>query len=34
MEQRNKRVTQEFLGRWNEAEREARRDRKKRTGTD
>ena len=34
MEQRNKQVTQEFLGRWNEAEREARQDRKKRTGTD
>jgi hypothetical protein len=34
MEQRNKQVTQEFLGRWNEAEREARRDRKKLTGTD
>jgi hypothetical protein len=34
MEQRNKRATQEFLGRWNEAEKEARAGRKKRTGTD
>jgi hypothetical protein len=34
MEQRNKQASQEFLGRWNEAEREARQDRKKRTGTD
>ena len=31
MERRNKQATQEFLGRWNEAEKEAR---KKRTGTD
>jgi hypothetical protein len=34
MEHRNKRATQEFLGRWNEAEKEARAGRKKRTGTD
>jgi len=34
MERRNRRATQEFLGRWNEAEKEARADRKKRTGTD
>jgi hypothetical protein len=33
MERRNKQATQEFLPRWNEAEREARADRKKRTGT-
>jgi hypothetical protein len=31
MERRNKQATQEFLGRWNEAEKQAR---KKRTGTD
>ena len=31
MERRNKKATQEFLGRWNEAEKKAR---KKRTGTD
>ena len=34
MERRNKHATQEFLGRWNEAEKDARQDRKKRTGTD
>ena len=34
MERRNKQATQEFLGRWNEAEKEARAGRKKRTGTD
>jgi hypothetical protein len=34
MERRNKQATQEFLGRWNEAEKEARANRKKRTGTD
>jgi hypothetical protein len=34
MERRNKQATQEFLPRWNEAEKEAREDRKKRTGTD
>jgi hypothetical protein len=34
MERRNKQVTQEFLSRWNEAEKERRVDRKKRTGTD
>jgi hypothetical protein len=33
MERRNKRATKEFLARWNEAEREARVARKKRTGT-
>lgn len=33
MERRNKQATQEFLGRWNEAEKESRADRKKRTGT-
>jgi hypothetical protein len=33
MERRNKQATQEFLGRWNEAEKEARAKRKKRTGT-
>ena len=32
MERRNKQATQEFLGRWNEAEKEARVSRKKRTG--
>jgi hypothetical protein len=34
MERRNKQATQEFLPRWNEAEKAARADRKKRTGTD
>jgi hypothetical protein len=34
MERRNKQATQEFLRRWNEAEKEARVGRKKRTGTD
>ena len=34
MERRNKQATQEFLGRWNEAEKEARAVLKKRTGTD
>ena len=34
MERRNKQATQEFLPRWNEAEKEARAGRKKRTGTD
>jgi hypothetical protein len=34
MERRNKQATQEFLSRWNEAEKEARVGRKKRTGTD
>jgi hypothetical protein len=34
MERRNKKATQEFLGRWNEAEKADRADRKKRTGTD
>jgi hypothetical protein len=34
MERRNKQVTQEFLSRWNEAEKEARAGRKKRTRTD
>ena len=33
MERRNRQATQEFLPRWNEAEKEAREDRKKRTGT-
>jgi hypothetical protein len=33
LERRNKRATQEFLPRWNEAEKEARAGRKKRTGT-
>ena len=32
MERRNKQATQEFLGRWNEAEKGARAHRKKRTG--
>jgi hypothetical protein len=32
LERRNKQATQEFLGRWNGAEKEARADRKKRTG--
>jgi len=34
MERRNKQVTQEFLGRWNEAEKADRAERRKRTGTD
>jgi hypothetical protein len=34
MERRNKRATQEFLSHWNKAEKEARRGRKRRTGTD
>jgi hypothetical protein len=34
MERRNKQASQEFLGRWNEAEKEERAGRKKRTGTD
>ena len=34
MERRNKQATQEFLPRWNEAEKEARAGGKKRTGTD
>ena len=34
MERRNKQATQEFLPRWNEAEKASRVDRKKRTGTD
>ena len=34
MERRNKLATQEFLPRWNEAEKATRADRKKRTGTD
>jgi len=34
MERRNKLATQEFLGRWNEAEKEERIGRKKSTGTD
>jgi hypothetical protein len=34
MERRNKRATQEFLGRWNEAEKEARADRRKRGESD
>jgi len=34
MERRNKQLTQEFLGRWNEAEKADRAERKKRTGTD
>ena len=33
MEKRNKQATQEFLPRWNEAEKATRADRKKRTGT-
>jgi hypothetical protein len=33
MERRNRRATQEFLPRWNEAESATRADRKKRTGT-
>lgn len=34
LERRNKQATQEFLPRWNEAEKATRTDRKKRTGTD
>ena len=34
LEKRNRQATQEFLPRWNEAEKEAREGRKKRTGTD
>jgi hypothetical protein len=34
MERRNKQATQEFLGRWNEAEKADRAQRKERTGTD
>jgi hypothetical protein len=34
MERRNKQATREFLPRWNEAEKEVREGRKKRTGTD
>jgi hypothetical protein len=34
IERRNKQATQEFLGRWNEAEKDARVERRKRTGTD
>ena len=34
MEKRNKQATQEFLPRWNEAEKASRAGRKKRTGTD
>jgi len=34
LERRNKQATQEFLPRWNEAEKQAREVRKKRTGTD
>ena len=34
MEKRNKQATQEFLPRWNEAEKASRADRKKRSGTD
>jgi hypothetical protein len=34
MERRNKQATQEFLSRWNEAEKDARADAKKRGGTD
>src|SRR5262245_14750447 len=34
MERRNKQAAQEFLPRWNEAEKADRADRKKRTGTD
>jgi hypothetical protein len=33
MERRNKQATQEFFPRWNEAEKQSRADRKKRTGT-
>jgi hypothetical protein len=34
MERRNKQATQEFLPRWNQAEKDARKGRKNRTGTD
>ena len=34
MERRNKQATQEFLSRWNDAEKEGRAGRKQRTGTD
>ena len=34
MERRNKQATQEFLSRWNDAEKEARAGQKQRTGTD
>jgi hypothetical protein len=34
LERRNKQATQEFLPRWNEAEKEAREGRKRRTGSD
>lgn len=34
MERRNKQATQEFLGRWNEAEKDARADRKRRSEAD
>ena len=34
LERRNKQATQEFLPRWNEAEKATRADRKRRTGTD
>jgi len=34
MERRNRQATQEFLPRWNEAEKETRADRKKRAGTE
>lgn len=34
MERRNKQATQEFLTRWNEAEKQDREDRKKASGTD
>jgi hypothetical protein len=34
MERRNKQATKEFLPRWNEAAKEARADRKGRSGTD
>jgi hypothetical protein len=34
MERRNKQATQEFLSRWNEAEKESRADRKKSNGAD
>jgi hypothetical protein len=34
MERRNRQATQEFLPCWNEAEKEARAGRKKRTGTE
>jgi hypothetical protein len=34
LERRNKQATQQFLPRWNEAEKNARAGRKKRTGTD